>query len=83
MLEPIRLKRPVASNSRAEPDDILALKAFLNSRGYYAAPDWGLTPFPDDALFSAIQSDLGFNPSTAIDVGIPKFVDWYKGYIGV
>ena len=26
------------------------------------------------------QRDLGFEPATPISVGIPKFVDWFKGY---
>lgn len=34
------------------------------------------------ADISAIQRDLGFEPSTPIDVGIPKFVDWYRSYHG-
>lgn len=28
------------------------------------------------------RRDLGFDPSTAIDDGLPKFVDWYKEYYG-
>ena len=32
------------------------------------------------ADLSAIQRDLGFQPTTPIDVGIPLWVDWYKGY---
>jgi UDP-glucuronate 4-epimerase len=32
------------------------------------------------ADISAIQRDLGFVPSTRIDVGIAKFVDWYRQY---
>jgi UDP-glucuronate 4-epimerase len=32
------------------------------------------------ADISAIQRDLGFEPSTKIDVGIPRFVDWYREY---
>ena len=28
----------------------------------------------------AIQRDHGFEPSTTIDAGIPKFVDWFKEY---
>lgn len=32
------------------------------------------------ADISAIQRDLGFKPSTSIDAGIPKFVEWYRGY---
>ena len=35
------------------------------------------------ADISAIQHDLGFAPTTPIDVGIPKFVDWFCDYEGV
>ncbi|MCK0068587.1 NAD-dependent epimerase/dehydratase family protein [Kordiimonas laminariae] len=29
---------------------------------------------------SALEADVGFKASTPISVGIPNFVDWYKGY---
>jgi UDP-glucuronate 4-epimerase len=32
------------------------------------------------ADISAIQRDLGFEPTTAIDEGIPRFVQWYREY---
>jgi UDP-glucuronate 4-epimerase len=32
------------------------------------------------ADIGAIQADLGFHPTTRIDEGIPKFVDWYRSY---
>ncbi|MFL6859025.1 MAG: GDP-mannose 4,6-dehydratase [Allosphingosinicella sp.] len=32
------------------------------------------------ADIGAIQRDLGFEPKTSIDEGIPRFVDWYRGY---
>jgi UDP-glucuronate 4-epimerase len=32
------------------------------------------------ADIAAIQQDLGFEPTTAIDVGVPRFVEWYKWY---
>ena len=35
------------------------------------------------ADISAIQRDLGFEPRTRIDEGIPRFVDWYRSYHGV
>ncbi|MDB5688621.1 MAG: NAD-dependent epimerase/dehydratase family protein [Sphingomonas bacterium] len=35
------------------------------------------------ADISAIQRDLGFAPTTPISVGVPKFVDWYRGYHGL
>lgn len=34
------------------------------------------------ADISAIERDLGFRPGTEIDVGLPAFVDWYRGYRG-
>lgn len=35
------------------------------------------------ADISAISNDLGFQPTTPIDVGIPRFVEWYKEYHGL
>lgn len=32
------------------------------------------------ADIDAISADLGYAPTTPIDVGIPAFVDWYRGY---
>ncbi len=34
------------------------------------------------ADITAIADELGFAPSTPIEVGIPDFVDWYRGYRG-
>jgi UDP-glucuronate 4-epimerase len=35
------------------------------------------------ADISAIQGDLGFAPTTSIDVGVPRFVEWYRSFHGV
>jgi UDP-glucuronate 4-epimerase len=35
------------------------------------------------ADIAATRRDLGFDPATPIEVGIPKFVAWYKAYHGV
>jgi UDP-glucuronate 4-epimerase len=35
------------------------------------------------ADISAIQRDLGFQPTTTIDDGIPRFVAWYRDYHGL
>ena len=32
------------------------------------------------ADIGAIQRDLGFEPRTTIDVGVPRFVNWYRDY---
>lgn len=34
------------------------------------------------ADIDAIQGDLGYQPSTSIDVGVPRFIDWYRAYHG-
>ena len=34
------------------------------------------------ADITAISRDLGFAPTTSIDVGVPNFVRWYKAYCG-
>ena len=35
------------------------------------------------ADIDAIRSDLGYAPKTSIDEGVPRFVEWYRGYAGV
>ena len=32
------------------------------------------------ADIDAIASDLGYAPTTSIDVGVPKFIEWYRAY---
>jgi UDP-glucuronate 4-epimerase len=35
------------------------------------------------ADIDASRRDLGFDPKTPIDVGIPRFIHWYREYYGV
>jgi len=35
------------------------------------------------ADISAIERDLGFAPTTTIDEGVPRFVNWYRDYHGI
>ncbi|MFC3097741.1 NAD-dependent epimerase/dehydratase family protein [Alteraurantiacibacter palmitatis] len=35
------------------------------------------------ADISAISRDLGYRPTTSVDVGVPRFVEWYRGYAGL
>ena len=35
------------------------------------------------ADITAIQRDIGFQPTTPIGVGVPQFVDWFRSYHGV
>ena len=34
------------------------------------------------ADIDAISRDLGYAPTTTVEVGVPAFVDWYRGYHG-
>ncbi len=35
------------------------------------------------ADIEAISRDLGFAPTTSLEAGVPRFVDWYRSYHGV
>jgi len=35
------------------------------------------------ADISAIRRDLGYEPRTSIEAGVPRFVNWYKSYHGI
>jgi UDP-glucuronate 4-epimerase len=34
------------------------------------------------ADIASSQADLGYNPTTPISQGLPKFVEWYKTFYG-
>ena len=39
---------------------------------------------PDtEAEVSALMRDTGYAPTTTVDVGVKRFVDWYRGHYGV
>ena len=35
------------------------------------------------ADIDAISRDLGYRPTTSVGVGVPRFVEWYRGYAGL
>jgi UDP-glucuronate 4-epimerase len=35
------------------------------------------------ADIDALQRDYGWRPTTTIDEGLPRLVDWYRQYYGV
>lgn len=64
------LKATLASNSAADEDDVVSVKTSLKRLGYYEEPDYGLTPYPDRPLFTAIRS---FQKDNDLDVdGVMK-----------
>ena len=73
-------------NSRSE--DLMRVVALLEeATGRKAIPDPKPMQIADIkesfADISAIQRDLGFEPSTSIDEGVPRFVAWYRDYHGL
>ncbi len=67
------------------PEDLLRLIALLE-KALGRKAERILEPMqPGDvketyADLTDIERDLGFRPTTTIDVGIPRFVDWYRDY---
>jgi hypothetical protein len=51
----LRLKSNISRNHNTEPDDILSTKWALNRVGSYDVPEWGMTSFGDENLFSGIR----------------------------
>ena len=73
-------------NSRSE--DLMRVVALLEkATGRRAIPDPKPMQIADIkesfADISAIQRDHGFEPSTSIDEGVPRFVAWYREYHGL
>lgn len=81
--DPLRYALYNLGNSRAENlmDFIGALEKALNKKAQYdfqpIQPGDVLETFAD---ISASTRDLGYKPTTSIETGIPKFVEWYKSY---
>jgi UDP-glucuronate 4-epimerase len=72
-------------NNRPEPlmryiallEDALGIKARIRF-----APKLAADVVATFADIEAIRADAGFAPTTPIDVGIPRFVAWFKSYHG-
>lgn len=66
----VRCRRKLAANASADPLDVLKTKSVLQSLGHYDAPEWGVSPYPDAALFDAIkafQKSQGLKTDGVID----------------
>ena len=73
-------------NSQAENlmDFITTLEKALGKKAQYDFQP--MQPGDVHETFADITAstlDLGYKPTTSIGVGVPKFVEWYRGYHGV
>ena len=55
MAKGYRLNSTIGSKYQTDLDDAWVVKRSLNRAGLYAQPDYGMTPYPDDNLFDAIE----------------------------
>jgi UDP-glucuronate 4-epimerase len=83
-VEPHRLYN--IGNSRSE--DLLRMISLIEDACGKKAERELLPLQPGDvpdtyADISAIRNDMGFEPATTIDVGVPRFVEWYRHYHGI
>lgn len=50
------IKKLLSRSANADPDDVLATKRALAAAGLYETPEWGITPFSDEAMFRGIET---------------------------
>ena len=68
----LKLLDDVGSNHAVEEEDTLNTKKALKSLGYYETPDYGMTGYPDTAMFDGIekvQKDNGLFPDRSMRPG--------------
>lgn len=66
------IKAPLASNTHVNLDDAIKTKIALQRLGYYKAPGYGMTPYPDAQLFDAVsnlQRDKGMRATGEVRPG--------------
>ena len=51
----MKLNKIMSSGRQVDGGDVLLLKNELGKRGYYNAPDYGITEYPDKLLFDGIR----------------------------
>lgn len=71
-----------------QPVNLLDFIAVLEATLGMKANKQFLPMQPGDVLetyadIAALRRDTGFEPTTSIEVGVPKFVDWYRTYYGI
>ena len=55
----VRLKQPLGPTYPSDEEDTLLTKHLLTDVGHFEIPSYGITPWPDDPLFSGIDSFQG------------------------
>jgi len=50
-----KCSKTLAANTSVAPLDVVKMKSVLKALGHYKAPEWGVSQYPDPALFAAIE----------------------------
>ena len=64
MISPFRLKTTIGRENNVDLNDVRRVKKALRYSGYFETPSYGLTDYPDEPLFEAIekfQTDNGLH----------------------
>lgn len=56
MTSPFKLRELLASDSAADPEDVLQTKAALRKIGVFDPPKYGMNSYPDAHLFNSIRT---------------------------
>jgi|GEM_PF-3521073 murein DD-endopeptidase MepM/ murein hydrolase activator NlpD len=56
MFASIKLNSTLGRSYNVDPDDVLKMKQILKTLGFYEVPTYGMTPYPDEPLFEAIEA---------------------------
>ena len=68
--QPLKIRNAIGWNYNVTLEDVLETKKRLKKIGHYEVPDYGLTPYPDRALFDGIK---GFQKNAGLKIdGIMK-----------
>jgi len=51
-----KLKNTLARDIAANPKDVVNVKNGLNRLGFFPAPSYGFTEYPDERMFAAIEA---------------------------
>lgn len=63
------IQKTMGANCNADSEDVTKIKSLLHRRGFYEIPSYGMTSYPDQALFKSIrafQKDFGLKVTGVI-----------------
>jgi len=85
MLPTFNIRKRISRSANVDLEDVLKIKSTLSGLGHYKIPKWGITPYPDQDLFRAVEDfqkknnlkvDGVLNPGGPTEKKINKTLTW-------